>query len=173
MTVIRLLTAQPEKTDKAGFFFGIFPFFRVLAIPYDIHPNTLEKRTSTLKKMIFAHSLTPVYASVKRFSVNYCIFSEKHLIAYRIHILKERGNAKQNEGSGQAVNEKMEKREKKAKKELTEAEKRDLKMKYEIAQELGLLEKVEQLGWKGLTSRESGRIGGIMGKRKREERMKK
>ncbi len=52
------------------------------------------------------------------------------------------------------------------KKELSEAEKRDLAMKYEIAQELGLLEKVEALGWKGLTSRESGRIGGIMGKRK-------
>lgn len=56
------------------------------------------------------------------------------------------------------------------KKELTEAEKRDLAMKYEIAEELGLLEKVEQLGWKGLTSRESGRIGGIMGRRKIAER---
>ena len=58
------------------------------------------------------------------------------------------------------------------KKELTEAEKRDLQMKMEIAEELGLLEKVEQVGWKGLTSRESGRIGGIMGKRKRVEREK-
>lgn len=56
------------------------------------------------------------------------------------------------------------------KKELTEAEKRDLAMKYEIAKELGLLEKVERFGWKGLTSRESGRIGGIMGRRKRAER---
>ena len=45
-------------------------------------------------------------------------------------------------------------------------------MKMEIAEELGLLEKVEQFGWKGLTSRESGRIGGIMGKRKRAEREK-
>ena len=59
------------------------------------------------------------------------------------------------------------------KKELTEAEKRDLQMKMEIAEELGLLEKVEQFGWKGLTSRESGRIGGIMGKRKKVEREKK
>lgn len=58
------------------------------------------------------------------------------------------------------------------KKELTEAEKKDLQMKMEIAEELGLLEKVEQVGWKGLTSRESGRIGGIMGKRKRTEREK-
>lgn len=61
----------------------------------------------------------------------------------------------------------------KEKKELTEAEKKDLAMKYEIAEELGLLDKVEQLGWKGLTSRESGRIGGIMGKRKRAEKIKK
>lgn len=52
------------------------------------------------------------------------------------------------------------------KKELTEAEKRDLAMKYEVAEELGLLEKVERCGWRGLTSRESGRIGGIMGTRK-------
>ena len=56
------------------------------------------------------------------------------------------------------------------KKELTEAEKRDLAMKYEVAEELGLLEKVERCGWRGLTSRESGRIGGIMGTRKTAER---
>ncbi|KXL52394.1 small, acid-soluble spore protein, alpha/beta type [Anaerotignum neopropionicum] len=54
------------------------------------------------------------------------------------------------------------------KKELTEAQKRDMVMKYEIAEELGLLEKVEQVGWKGLTSKESGRIGGLMGKKKRD-----
>ena len=59
------------------------------------------------------------------------------------------------------------------KKELTEAEKRNLQMKLEIAEELGLMDKVEQFGWKGLTSRESGRIGGIMGKRKKEERKEK
>ena len=45
------------------------------------------------------------------------------------------------------------------KKELPEAEKRDLAMKYEVAEELGLLEKVERYGWRGLTSRERGRIG--------------
>lgn len=58
------------------------------------------------------------------------------------------------------------------KKELTEAEKKDLQMKMEIAEELGLMEKVEQFGWKGLTSRESGRIGGMMSRRKTEERKK-
>ena len=44
------------------------------------------------------------------------------------------------------------------------------KVKYEIAEELGLLDKISENGWKGLTSRESGRIGGIMGKRKRAQK---
>lgn len=41
-------------------------------------------------------------------------------------------------------------------------------MKYEIAEELGYLDKVMATGWKSLTAKESGRIGGIMTKRKRE-----
>ena len=56
------------------------------------------------------------------------------------------------------------------KKELTEAEKKDLRMKMEIAEELGLLEKVEQMGWKGLTARESGRIGGLCSARKKKRK---
>ena len=52
------------------------------------------------------------------------------------------------------------------KKELTPEQKADLRMKYEIAEELGLLDKITENGWKGLTSRESGRI---MGKRKRAQ----
>lgn len=55
------------------------------------------------------------------------------------------------------------------KKELTPQQKADLRMKYEIAEELGLLDKIAADGWKGLTSRESGRIGGMMGKRKRQK----
>lgn len=55
------------------------------------------------------------------------------------------------------------------KKELTPEQKADLRMKYEIAEELGLLDKITENGWKGLTSRESGLIGGIMGKRKRAQ----
>ena len=46
-------------------------------------------------------------------------------------------------------------------------------MKYEIAEELGYLDKVMTTGWKSLTAKESGRIGGIMTKRKREEQKKK
>lgn len=40
-------------------------------------------------------------------------------------------------------------------------------MKYEIAEELGLLDKVREQGWKSLTSKESGKIGGLIAKRKR------
>ena len=42
-------------------------------------------------------------------------------------------------------------------------------LKFEIAQELGLNDKIEQGGWKSLTSRESGMIGGIISKRKRQK----
>lgn len=37
--------------------------------------------------------------------------------------------------------------------------------KWEIAEELGLFDKVVESGWKSLTSRESGRIGGILSAR--------
>lgn len=41
-------------------------------------------------------------------------------------------------------------------------------LKFEIAQELGLDTKVLEQGWRSLTAKESGRIGGIMTKRKRQ-----
>lgn len=41
-------------------------------------------------------------------------------------------------------------------------------LKYEIAEELGLSDKIKENGWKSLTSKESGRIGGIMAKRKKD-----
>lgn len=41
-------------------------------------------------------------------------------------------------------------------------------MKFEIASELGLADKVIEGGWRSLTSKESGRIGGLMTKKKRE-----
>ena len=34
--------------------------------------------------------------------------------------------------------------------------------KLEVAEELGLLEKVEREGWAGLTAAESGRLGGVL-----------
>ena len=44
----------------------------------------------------------------------------------------------------------------------------DEKVKYDIAEELGLLDQVMQDGWKSLTSKETGRIGGLITKKKRE-----
>ncbi len=41
------------------------------------------------------------------------------------------------------------------------------KLKYEIITELGLLEKVKKCGLKGLTAKETGRIGGLITKRKK------
>ena len=52
--------------------------------------------------------------------------------------------------------------------ELTQEE----KMKYEIAEELGLLDKVMQEGWTSLSSKETGRIGGLMTKKRREAEKK-
>ena len=36
--------------------------------------------------------------------------------------------------------------------------------------ELGLLDKVMEQGWKALTAKETGRIGGLMTRRRREEK---
>lgn len=41
-------------------------------------------------------------------------------------------------------------------------------LKYEIAEELGLMDKVLETGWKSLSAKETGRIGGLMTKRKKE-----
>ena len=49
--------------------------------------------------------------------------------------------------------------------ELTEEE----KVKYEIAAELGLLDRVMADGWKSLSAKQTGRIGGLMTSRKRQE----
>ena len=56
----------------------------------------------------------------------------------------------------------------KSNRELTSGELLREKIKYEIASELGLSDKVDDCGWGGLTSEETGRIGGIMTKRKKE-----
>ena len=41
-------------------------------------------------------------------------------------------------------------------------------LKFEIAEELGLGDRVLKDGWRSLTSKESGRIGGLITKRKRQ-----
>ena len=45
-------------------------------------------------------------------------------------------------------------------------------LKYEIAGELGLLDKVMSEGWKSLSAKETGRIGGLLTKKKKEMREK-
>lgn len=56
----------------------------------------------------------------------------------------------------------------KSNRELTELERLREKIKYEIAEELGLKDKVDKYGWGGLTAEETGRVGGMMTKKKRE-----
>ena len=46
------------------------------------------------------------------------------------------------------------------------------KLKYEIAEELGLLDKVMEKGWKSLSSKETGRIGGLITKKRRQKNQK-
>ncbi len=46
-------------------------------------------------------------------------------------------------------------------------------VKYEIAAELGLSEKLASVGWGGLTAQETGRIGGIITKKRKAQRNKK
>lgn len=44
------------------------------------------------------------------------------------------------------------------------------KLKYEIAQELGVLDKVLESGWKSLSAKETGRIGGLLASKRKEEK---
>jgi hypothetical protein len=50
---------------------------------------------------------------------------------------------------------------------LAMALKKNEKLKLEIARELGLLEKVLRDGWKSLSAKETGRIGGMLSKRRK------
>jgi len=52
-------------------------------------------------------------------------------------------------------------------KELTKNEMLRETLKYEIAEELGLTDKIERFGWSGLTAEETGRVGGLMTKKKK------
>ncbi len=46
------------------------------------------------------------------------------------------------------------------------AKKQDM-LKFEIANELGLGEKVLKYGWKSLSAKETGKIGGLVAKRRK------
>ncbi|HHV39307.1 MAG TPA: small, acid-soluble spore protein, alpha/beta type [Tepidimicrobium sp.] len=47
------------------------------------------------------------------------------------------------------------------------------RLKYEIAEELGLMDKINKVGWGGLTAKESGRIGGLITVRKKDMNKKR
>lgn len=64
------------------------------------------------------------------------------------------------------INKPREKSATKKKKILTD----DDIMKYEIASELGLMDKVSELGWGGLTAKEAGSIGGTLTSRKKKKK---
>ena len=51
---------------------------------------------------------------------------------------------------------------------MKDKDKLEYKLKYEIAEELGLMDKIEEVGWGGLTAKESGKIGGLVRIRKKE-----
>lgn len=38
----------------------------------------------------------------------------------------------------------------------------DMYLKYQAAQQLGLMEKLCRVGWSGLSARETGQIGGVV-----------
>ena len=48
----------------------------------------------------------------------------------------------------------------------------DIQKKYEVAKELGIYDKILKKGWGSLTTKETGRLGGVMGKKKKELRGK-
>lgn len=43
------------------------------------------------------------------------------------------------------------------------------RMKYEIAEEMGLLDRVLSDGWRSLSAKETGKIGGIMTSRRKKK----
>ncbi|SES80753.1 small, acid-soluble spore protein, alpha/beta type [[Clostridium] polysaccharolyticum] len=42
-------------------------------------------------------------------------------------------------------------------------------LKYEIAEEIGVVDKVFKTGWRSLSAKESGRIGGILASRSKQK----
>ena len=44
------------------------------------------------------------------------------------------------------------------------------RLKYETAMELGLLDKLKKEGWKSLSASETGRLGGIMNRKMKQQR---
>ncbi len=63
---------------------------------------------------------------------------------------------------------KSSKKKEKKKKTLTPID----KFKIEVAKELGLWDKVKQMGWAGLSAAETGQVGGYMTRKLKEKNLK-
>lgn len=46
----------------------------------------------------------------------------------------------------------------------------DMYLKYQAAQELGLMEKLHRVGWSGLSARETGQVGGLVRQMKKQRK---
>lgn len=62
------------------------------------------------------------------------------------------------------VDDEMEEKKKIRRNDIPYLEEKE-RRKYEVAEELGLLDKVLEEGWRSLSSKETGRIGGIISKK--------
>lgn len=67
------------------------------------------------------------------------------------------------------MNKEVKKKEEVKSVEDIEKLKAEEKEKWEIALELGYFDKIVDSGWKSLTARESGKVGGIMASRHRDK----
>jgi len=43
-------------------------------------------------------------------------------------------------------------------------------LKYQAAQQLGLMDKLQRVGWAGLSAQETGRIGGLVSRMKKQRK---
>lgn len=43
-------------------------------------------------------------------------------------------------------------------------------LKYRAAQELGLMDKLQRVGWAGLSAKETGRVGGLVKQMKKQRK---
>ncbi len=56
---------------------------------------------------------------------------------------------------------------------MTQRERELEKLKYEVAEELGLGEKIVEKGWENMTARETGKVGGQMSRALRKDEKEK
>ncbi len=46
----------------------------------------------------------------------------------------------------------------------------DMYLKYQAAQQLGLMDKLQRVGWAGLSAQETGRVGGLVRRMKNQRK---